>query len=61
LPRHLRAAILSFFVHVQTAQAPPVLALRSKNGASKIVQNCALFCTMIHHDDVLKLNVSGKV
>ncbi|HFE7625153.1 TPA: hypothetical protein ACF95J_001756, partial [Klebsiella pneumoniae] len=33
------------FVHfVQTAQAPPVLALRSKNIVSKIVQICAISC-----------------
>jgi hypothetical protein len=29
---------------VQAAQGPPVLALRGKNDASKIVQFCAFFC-----------------
>lgn len=33
---------------VQTAQAPPVLALRSKNDVSKIVQICAHFCIKTH-------------
>ncbi|WP_213795508.1 hypothetical protein, partial [Klebsiella aerogenes] len=42
LPRLACALNRPLFVHfVQTAQAPPVLALRSKNIASKIVQICA--------------------
>ncbi|HBZ9027730.1 TPA: hypothetical protein MNA80_003796 [Raoultella ornithinolytica] len=45
LPRLACALNMRLFVHfVQAAQAPPVLALRSKNIVSKIVQICALFC-----------------
>ncbi|WP_316544037.1 hypothetical protein, partial [Klebsiella michiganensis] len=46
LPRLACALNMRLFVHfVQTVQASPVLALHSKNDASKIVQICALFCT----------------
>uniref|UniRef100_UPI003A97C3B8 hypothetical protein n=1 Tax=Klebsiella aerogenes TaxID=548 RepID=UPI003A97C3B8 len=45
LPRLACALNRPLFVQfVQTAQAPPVLALRSKNIVSKIVQICAISC-----------------
>jgi len=45
LPRLACALNRPLFVHfVQTARAPPVLALRDKNGVLKIVQICATFC-----------------
>ncbi len=45
LPRLACALNRPLFVRfVQTAQAPPVLALRSKIILSKIVQICATFC-----------------
>ncbi|WP_227638858.1 hypothetical protein, partial [Klebsiella pneumoniae] len=49
LPRLACALNLPLFVRfVQTALAPPVLALRSKNYVSKVVQICATFC--IQHE-----------
>lgn len=45
LPRLACALRVPLFVHfAQAAQAPPVLALRSKNDVSKIVQICAVSC-----------------
>nr|DAM41807.1 MAG TPA: hypothetical protein [Caudoviricetes sp.] len=47
LPRLACALNMRLFVHfVQAAQAPPALALRSKNDVSKIVQNCAFLRKM---------------
>ena len=45
LPRLACALNMRIFVHfVQAAQAPSVLALRSKNDVSKIAHICATFC-----------------
>ncbi|HBY2153594.1 hypothetical protein E4W45_14905 [Klebsiella pneumoniae] len=45
-PRHLRAAILSFFVHAQNRpKTAPSMGLKEKKYIKKIVQICALLCT----------------
>nr|DAL91675.1 MAG TPA: hypothetical protein [Caudoviricetes sp.] len=47
LPRLACALNIPLFVQfVQTVQTPPVLVLRIKNYASKIVQFCASYCTL---------------
>lgn len=47
LPRLACALNTPLFVHfVRTVQAPPALALRSKNDVSKIVQFCASLCAI---------------
>ncbi|WP_440867834.1 hypothetical protein [Symbiopectobacterium purcellii] len=45
-PRHLRAANLRVFVHVQiSAQTAPTQGAKGKNSIKKFVQNCAALCS----------------
>ncbi|EBO4818071.1 hypothetical protein DOF42_17355 [Salmonella enterica] len=45
VPRHLRAANASIFVHAPIRpQTAPVQAGNAKKSVKKIVQNCALLC-----------------
>lgn len=51
LPRLACAPNMRLFVHfVRAAQTPPVLALRSKNNVSKIVQICAPLLNGSRHE-----------
>ncbi|ECP1263714.1 hypothetical protein F0Z97_19840 [Salmonella enterica] len=47
VPRHLPAANASIFVHAPIRpQTAPVQAGKGKKSVKKIVQNCALLCTL---------------
>ncbi|EAA7571124.1 hypothetical protein GY69_005193 [Salmonella enterica subsp. enterica] len=46
-PRHLRAANASVFVHAPIRpQTAPVQAGKGKKSVKKIVQNCAVLCSI---------------